>query len=463
MIDRLKIVRNLVIVFIAAVIIGSLLNIIAAVLPTGRIHYNVINSAEIFFQEGMDPKSLTGIDASLGDNNTDAWMLLIADYNGQGIVHERIYDGVSALDKSYSGIKSVFSRAFDGSAYFYNGPESSGLVGFDNIFHTVEPDPDTVWLYPRYWHGWMLGLKLLLMIFSYSDIRILLMIIHIFLLFAIILAFKKRGKILPGIAFVAAIISMVPTTYMISIDFSMSTLIMETAVLILLTCNKYLDSKKGGYLVFFMIVGIATSYLDFLTFPTITLTFPLVIWVLNMIDSPLQKNIKASIIQFILCGLLWVVGYFGMWAAKWVVVTIFTDPDMINNVLSQISLRTSDVANQVSITVGDVLAKNFSKFNYIPIQILGAVVLLISILVGKFKKPSLNQVIYLVELIVIASVPLIWLSVLANHSYIHDHFTYRNLSGMFFALAVAIMVIKGNSTFKRKDTINGTTDNLISK
>lgn len=462
--QNLIVVRNLVIVFFVAVIVGMTLNIIAAALPTGRIHYHVIDSTRIFADEGKAPRAVTDNNASLGDNNTDAWMLLIADYNGKGIVHERVYDGVSHLDRNYSGIKSLFHRAFDGSSYFYNGPENSGLVGYDNIFHTVEDDPDTIWLYPRYWHGWMLPLKLLLMLFTYSDIRMLLLITHIFLLFAIILAFKKRGRILAGVTFVAAVISMYPTAYMQSMDYSVCTLIMEIALLLLLNFNKWLDGKRGAYLVFFMIIGIATSYFDFLTFPTITLTFPLVIWMLNKLDSESEHNIRQLIIEFVLCGILWAVGYFGMWAAKWLVVTIFTDPDMISNVLSQITLRTSDVANKEQITFGDVMEGNFEKFNELFIQILGAAVLLMSVIIGKFKKPSKEQVVCTVLLCIVALVPVVWLSVLANHAYIHSHFTYRNLSGMFFAILIAIQVIKGHTTQEgRKGRINGVTKNTVSE
>lgn len=116
--------------------------------------------------------------------------------------------------------------------------------------YAAEPEPDTVWLYPRYWHGWMLPLKLLLMLFSYSDIRLILLIVHIFLLAGIMMAFKKRNMVLPSVAFVAAIISLYPTTYMISIDYSMCTLVMEVAVLILLTCNKWLESRRGSYIIF---------------------------------------------------------------------------------------------------------------------------------------------------------------------------------------------------------------------
>lgn len=462
-------VRNLVITFLAAVIIGAVFNIIAALLPTGRIHQNVMDATAVFLREGVDPHSIAENDASLGDNNTDAWMLLIADYNGKGVVNDRVYEAASDLDRSQGGIKALLSRAFDGISYFY-GIEDSGLVGSDNIMFVGEPEPDTVWLYPRYWHGWMLPLKLLLMIFSYSDIRLLLFIVHTFLLFAIILAFAKRERILTGIAFAAAVIAMFPTTYMISVDYSMCTLIMEMSMLALVAFNEWFDKKYGRYIVLFLIIGIATAYFDFLTFPTITLTFPMIIWIINVIDSnrynEAKVNIKGIIIEFILCGLMWAVGYFGMWASKWVICTIFTDPNMISDVIHQIRFRTSDTAEDVTITIGEVFARNFAKFNYLPLEIMGVAVLLISLLPGKWKRPEQIGIVGVVLLIVVAIIPVIWLMLLSNHAYLHDHFTYRNLAGMFFAILVAIQELKGCKLFSGKiaERANyGTSKNNISE
>lgn len=65
------------------------MNILAALLPTGRIHENLIESIKVFREEGNGSQSITGNEATLADNHTDAWMLLIADYNGIGIIPER--------------------------------------------------------------------------------------------------------------------------------------------------------------------------------------------------------------------------------------------------------------------------------------------------------------------------------------------------------------------------------------
>ena len=449
-------VRNLIIIFVSAVIIGTILNIVAAMLPTGRIHNNVVLASEVFESEKVDHRSITGNDSTIFDNNTEAWMLMIADYNGEGVVHDPEYDGVSIVDRSVTGIKSIFSRAFDGASYFYIGNGNTGNVGYDNILCVAYPEPDTVWLYPRYWHGWLLPLKLLLMMFSYTDIRLLLLITHSFLLLGIIMAFRKRNKILPGLAFAAAIISMFPLTYMTSIDYSMCTLVMEIGVFLLLEFNEWFDRKYGRYVMFFMLMGILTTYFDFLTYPTITITYPLIIWVINTVDKAKREKealkIKEIIIEFVLCGSLWAIGYFGMWASKWVVCTIFSDPNMISDVLTQIGFRTSDKVNGAEITIGAVLEKNFARYNQLPLELMGLMVLLLSILIGKWNKPDKYQVTGAVILIVIAAVPLVWLMVLSNHSFIHNHFTYRNLSGLFFAVIVAVQVLKGYRFVRSNDT-----------
>lgn len=58
-------------------------------------------------------------------------------------------------------------------------------------------------------------------------------------------------------------------------------------------------------------------------------------------------------------------------------------------------------------------------------------------------KPDKFQITGTVLLLIIAIVLVIWLMVLSNHAFIHDYFTYRNLSGLFFAIIIAVQVLKG--------------------
>ena len=68
---------------------------------------------------------------------------------------------------------------------------------------------------------------------------------------------------------------------------------------------------------FFLIVGILTSYFDFLTYPVVTLGIPLCCYFLLESDR-LWNNIKR------LTGfsVSWAIGYAGMCAAKWVIADL---------------------------------------------------------------------------------------------------------------------------------------------
>ncbi len=73
-----------VLVFLALVLAGMLLIVASLLLPADTIHDHVYHSVDTFDYEGAFPRTITNYPATIVDNNTDAWMLLIADYHDEG-------------------------------------------------------------------------------------------------------------------------------------------------------------------------------------------------------------------------------------------------------------------------------------------------------------------------------------------------------------------------------------------
>ena len=64
-----------------------------------------------------------------------------------------------------------------------------------------------------------------------------------------------------------------------------------------------------------MILGMAVSFLDFLTYPVLALGIPLVMYVIVRQEAGILKIIGLS------CS--WAAGYIGFWSLKWILGAIF--------------------------------------------------------------------------------------------------------------------------------------------
>lgn len=131
--------------FVALLTAGWLLGLISLtlvyLLPTERMEQNVKSSMDIFYTESVYPQQVSGYKATQLDNETDAIMLLGA-----------IYDG-----GNYSAIKQAMRAA---RVDISNVPSKCNVL----IKYAWEnQEPDSVSEYSRYWHGYMLWLKPLLL------------------------------------------------------------------------------------------------------------------------------------------------------------------------------------------------------------------------------------------------------------------------------------------------------------
>lgn len=68
----------------------------------------------------------------------------------------------------------------------------------------------------------------------------------------------------------------------------------------------------------FLIIGMATSYVDFLTYPFVSLGIPLVIWLI--LDN--EEKVIQKLGKMVWNSGFWCAGYAGMWAGKWILGSI---------------------------------------------------------------------------------------------------------------------------------------------
>ena len=124
--------------------------------------------------------------------------------------------------------------------------------------------------YARYWHGYLAALKPLLMVMNLNSIRVLNMYAQLALVLWTAALMVRRGLSRHVLALFAAYASLCPAAVMQSLQYSTAFYVAFGAMAVLL----WTDGRMNDAL-FFMAVGMLTSFVDFLTYPIATLGLPL--------------------------------------------------------------------------------------------------------------------------------------------------------------------------------------------
>ena len=288
--------------------------------------------------------------------------------------------------------------------------------------------------YSRYWHGYLVILKPLLMMFKVNHLRMFLAY-GVFILFVVVLLlFRKALGMSYALALAAAVMILNLVSLSMSFQYETIYFITMSAIIFMLRKNRCLfDNDWYNYL--FAAVGVSIAFFDFLTYPIFSVAMMLTLWyVLN-----LRKLQKFNVIKMMTGFLIsWGTGYVGMWAGKWIVSDLLTGYGTILNAVNQIFTYTllNDDLNEAAwqITTLSAIGRNLAVFGDGPIKIflLAGIIALLYILI-RYRRSLTRRMIlpYLFP----AALPFIWYAAISGHSHIHAFFTYRSLAATIFALA----------------------------
>lgn len=311
--------------------------------------------------------------------------------------------------------------------------------------------------YARYWHGYQVILRPLLEIFSYAQIKYLLMFV-IFILFAFTVVVLKQ-KLNTAIAFLFAVVSIASFIILIPACMQFASVFVIMMSLIIAICKCYKPGEKS-YLKWcyaFLIVGMITNFLDLLTAPIITLGVPLVVLLLINLKYHENNLIKRNILTTILCSATWVIGYALTWLSKWVLASLVLKRNVITQSIEQIFFRIGG-NSEYPLNRSYMFRINFRAYfgslgskSYV---VLGIILIGFILLYIFFRKPIKN-VIAVIPFLIIAVYPIVWMLVLSNHSQIHAFFVNRILMIMPFAFFSALIYLidwdKLKHKFKRNE------------
>ena len=338
---------------------------------------------------------------------TDSLMMSTAAYNGD----------MSLVDKV------LLNPRFDDSEI----PQKS-----DDLVEDVKKIArnDHIVTYPRYWHGYLLVLKPLLVFLNVSEVRLLTMIIYMCLFCADAVIVFQKTKLHGTLLFVICNLILNPVSVMQCLQFSSCVFLMLVYLFILLHMDERLTERRRRTL--FMLLGISTAFFDLLTFPLMPLGILLIYHILIKNDS------KNELIEVFRLCISWAGGYAGMWGMKWVIASILTEVNVVSNALEQILKRSASTVtmsgNEVTkITIFDVIKQNGKVIVSNRLFAIAVVVFVLYLLIKAIRRKYILSLSYkrVFALLFVSVIPFVWFLFTKNHSMIHFWMTFRILTVSF--------------------------------
>ena len=398
-------------------IIGFSLLMAAYCVPVDNVK-DAQQTADIFRQEGDRPSVIPSFRGSTSDNYTDALMIA-----------EALFDDlqISPLEKAVH----VYRRANSESATA-------------DIADYLEGKP-MQWVIPyaRYWHGFLVILRPLLLVFGYADIRMLMCSMQMLAYAAIVASMIVKNKKELVIPFFAVMMTLSPMGTMISMQYFASFAIMALGMLAVLHYDAWL--KQGArYFYFFVLTGMLTAYMDFLTYPLVTLGMPLILAVYLHLDEDRLFWFAAA------ACICWGVGYAGFWGMKWMAASLFTGENMIYNALSHTKFHVS--ASEIDSDTRMLALTENLKVVMHPGYLLMYLGCMAACAVHAIRKKCGIRTLFSGGrplLLLIGLAPFVWWAITVTHSYLHDLFTYRIFAIAVFAVLSWIVSVSAKRETER--------------
>ena len=418
---------NYIVLTVGLTVLGYLLLAAVYALPVRRMRLGAANSIHIFQTEDLAKTEGGEILESLDYYNTalDHYM------DGEAINMAICDDGTSP-----------FLQAVTVNKYLYDDMNPK-----DSLIHYIwEEDGYYIESYARFWHGYLIVIKPLLLFFSLADIRMINMFVQVCLMFALVwlMTKKKLGCLIPALAI--SYFYLTPSVLYKSIQYSTVFYVAILSALVLLAVYDRLK-KKGLLGEFFFALGIITNYIILLTFPLLSLGIPLGLIICLMVreaPTPEPLTVCGKTIGY---SAAWGAGYGLMWGIKWIISFLVMGPSAFEAVVDTFKIRAIGGEGADSYTIPSMILGNMGRFErpiYKIILIAGTLIYLIAYVIIKNRKQKtsgdISDISYqipflsvLIPYLLLMLYPFAWYIVTASHSYVHAFFTHRSLCVTIFA------------------------------
>jgi len=316
----------------------------------------------------------------------------------------------------------------------------------DNIYNNPFLNALNMNGYARYWQGYEIVLRPLLVLFNYVQIRYFNIVVFGGLVAAVAYMFWKHiGKAFTVFFLLGLVMCKFPLIPL-SMQFMNMFVLMLVALLVLqkrLNNDNIYELLKGNYSKTYewsFILGSLTIFFDFLT-------TPLLPWgmctLFLMVYCKEKHNYIFPWSFYIKNGIAWWCSCVLTWMAKWGLCTVFLGNNMFLEAYKQIIERMSgEMASENGIVVAaspmvSLMANLRVFFEPVPSRfvliIIALFLFLLPYLKHKFSSCDRNKN-FERQLLLLSLLPCLWYMLIVNHSQIHFWFTYRSLLISFMAI-----------------------------
>ena len=340
---------------------------------------------------------------------------------------------------------------------FYSDYANSEYQMIALLRERIEEEKEIDTVYDRYWHGMQMILRPLFVFFNIVQIRIIMNVLLMgLLLFLIWNLWKKEQKVLAISMIVAAVFISYPMLGM-SIEYTAPFLIMP---IISLVCMKYFKDRNTVINVL-LVSGMCCGFFDILTTETVAVVIPLaIVFCMRQKEEGLYSFWKE--LGFVIAsGLVWGIGYLGVFVSKWILSSIVLGQNRFTQALSMMAYRqgaqvTAESGSGLS-QVWEALARNLRLLLGFPLDMeYRTVLMIVAVIIGiivcfvyLYRKTG-KECILPAILTLLACVPVARILILNSHSYQHSYFTYRALFASICCIITATGKVLDMNLLKRK-------------
>lgn len=394
-----------------ALVLLFLLLLGAYALPGEPVRANIERSVPLLQEEGLYPEFF-GFKLFQMDNYTDTIMLFEAASADETSPLQAMMTSTAYNVDNFETLPDDLAAYLDARAEGKTGADT-GLEPFS---------------YARYWHGYLIWLRPLLLFLTYGQVRVanylLFAALACVLLWQLGRACGWRAAVWFAVSQILVSCFFVPRQMQFFTCFAVA----YAACIWVLARPRTPDFLAVGLVV----TGVCTAFLDLLVTPILTLGLPLAVWLLDRRvreDTPLRRC-------GVVCGsaLCWGAGYALCWASKWVLASLVTGQDIIGDALHQASVRTSaDTWHGMELTWGNIIRFVWDTLSshglLIPLLLLAVICIGAFVLCLRSREALLRAL----PLALTALSAPAWLCLLRTHSIQHGWFTWRALGVTLFA------------------------------
>ena len=422
--------------FIVIIIFVGLLTL-SSTFPQDWIQKNMEKSVEELYEEGI-PSNILGI---YFDSASDTTML-----NAAYSIDSR-NPLESAMLARIDYVPEKQQKYHEDTITLDNVKVNEGYNVKEQLKKTVDGDIKETYEYARYWHGYISIIRPLLIFFSFNEIRKIL--ICVFAMLAMLLMMLLYKKINFKYCFIIILSLLVSEYFFMGLNLQGTFTFIIAMLASIIICIRFEKIKNIG--LYFFVIGMATCYFDLLTHPIITLGIPMIIYLL-LKQKVENVSLKDSIKFIILNTLLWGIGWIAANVAKWVIVDILYNRDLIYISLLQFYHR-SQRDYSTTLVWYDGLRANilYSKANTITYLVILAIYF-VSYLIKNYKRIYID-IKGALPYFIISLMPIAWLILMRNHTLSHMYFTWRML--IVFYIGIGVFFFK---LFGEKEVMDKTED-----